>query len=324
MSTPAVVDLVIPGLSNLPVYEFASHQLAGMTPYLDKFLRFARHNKAIAPDLDHTLCRLLNLKQDSLPYAHAAGPPQASTRILFKPVYLQSDINNAIIFPVDIEDDILLIINDLKDYFKVDCDIESLADNSWLMTLHSIEPVKSMPHYLFAIGKKITHFLEHAREQMEWYKFLNELQMFLHQHPVNEQRQQAGKPVINSLWFWGAEPYRGEKTPGLHWFSDDPLMTRLGQLYTEQVRPLSEFKADKLLAKTVVVDLSLLKALKGESSKSLSTLLETIENRYFKPLLLSKRVQVNLHVAGELCAEYRPGMAFQFWKKKISLGDLLE
>ncbi len=27
--------------------------------------------------------------------------------------------------------------------------------------------------------------------------------MFLHGHPINEKRQSAGKPAVNSLWLWG-------------------------------------------------------------------------------------------------------------------------
>jgi hypothetical protein len=32
---------------------------------------------------------------------------------------------------------------------------------------------------------------------------MNELQMLLHDHPVNQAREERGEPVINSLWFWG-------------------------------------------------------------------------------------------------------------------------
>ena len=34
-------------------------------------------------------------------------------------------------------------------------------------------------------------------------RWLNEVQMFLHGHPVNEQRRDIGQPEINSLWLWG-------------------------------------------------------------------------------------------------------------------------
>ena len=33
---------------------------------------------------------------------------------------------------------------------------------------------------------------------------LNEAQMVLHAHPVNEAREARGEPAVNSLWLWGA------------------------------------------------------------------------------------------------------------------------
>ena len=34
-------------------------------------------------------------------------------------------------------------------------------------------------------------------------RLMNELQMLFHTHPVNRAREEAGKPLINSLWLWG-------------------------------------------------------------------------------------------------------------------------
>ena len=33
---------------------------------------------------------------------------------------------------------------------------------------------------------------------------LNEVQVLLHQHPLNAARQTRGLPPVNSVWFWGA------------------------------------------------------------------------------------------------------------------------
>ena len=37
-----------------------------------------------------------------------------------------------------------------------------------------------------------------------WRSLLNEAQVLLHNHPWNARRAAAGKPPVNSLWFWGA------------------------------------------------------------------------------------------------------------------------
>jgi hypothetical protein len=36
------------------------------------------------------------------------------------------------------------------------------------------------------------------------HRLLNEAQMVLHEHPVNEAREARGEPAINSIWLWGA------------------------------------------------------------------------------------------------------------------------
>src|SRR5581483_6730471 len=36
------------------------------------------------------------------------------------------------------------------------------------------------------------------------HQLLNEAQMVLHAHPVNEAREARGEPPLNSIWLWGA------------------------------------------------------------------------------------------------------------------------
>jgi hypothetical protein len=41
---------------------------------------------------------------------------------------------------------------------------------------------------------------EHARH---WRRWLSEMQMLLHEHPVNARRERAGRAPVNGLWLWG-------------------------------------------------------------------------------------------------------------------------
>ena len=61
-------------------------------------------------------------------------------------------------------------------------------------------------------------------------RWLNEVQMFLHGHPVNAQREDAGQPAINSLWLWGGGALPSGVEPRFSAvFSDDPLATGLAR-----------------------------------------------------------------------------------------------
>ena len=48
------------------------------------------------------------------------------------------------------------------------------------------------PHILSVLGKTANPFIEQSRQILPWYKLLNEIQMFMHQHEVNQQRMQRG------------------------------------------------------------------------------------------------------------------------------------
>lgn len=54
-----------------------------------------------------------------------------------------------------------------------------------------------------AIGRDVDACLPAGRDARAWHRFLNEVQMLFHAHPVNRAREARGQPVINSLWLWG-------------------------------------------------------------------------------------------------------------------------
>lgn len=53
-----------------------------------------------------------------------------------------------------------------------------------------------------AIGRDINRLLPTGDDCMHYHGLFNEVQMLLHAHAVNENREQSGAPAINSVWFW--------------------------------------------------------------------------------------------------------------------------
>lgn len=53
------------------------------------------------------------------------------------------------------------------------------------------------------IGHDVDRMLPEGEERLAWHRVFNEVQMLLHGHPVNENREQRGALPINSLWFSG-------------------------------------------------------------------------------------------------------------------------
>ena len=52
-------------------------------------------------------------------------------------------------------------------------------------------------------GRDVDRMLPQGEDRLDWHRTFNEIQMLLHAHPVNEQREQRGALPINSLWFSG-------------------------------------------------------------------------------------------------------------------------
>lgn len=56
-------------------------------------------------------------------------------------------------------------------------------------------------------GRTIHDFLPQGAEAANWHRLINEIQMLLHGHAVNDLRASRNQPLINSLWFWGGGQY---------------------------------------------------------------------------------------------------------------------
>lgn len=59
---------------------------------------------------------------------------------------------------------------------------------------------------------------------------VNEIQMLLHAHPVNEAREARGEPAVNSLWLWGAGPLPSAVARWTSVVADDPVALGLARL----------------------------------------------------------------------------------------------
>lgn len=54
-----------------------------------------------------------------------------------------------------------------------------------------------------AVGRGAT-LLPRGRDATRWMRLVNEAQITLHSLALNRRREQDGRPLVNSLWFWGA------------------------------------------------------------------------------------------------------------------------
>lgn len=54
-----------------------------------------------------------------------------------------------------------------------------------------------------ALGEDLSQHLPAGAEGRRWRVLLNDIQVLLHQHPLNADRRERGLAPVNSLWLWG-------------------------------------------------------------------------------------------------------------------------
>lgn len=76
--------------------------------------------------------------------------------------------------------------------------------------------------------KNINNFLPSGAENIFWRGIFNEIQMLLHEHPLNKVREERGELVVNSIWFWGGGSIPNlVRSPYTHVWSNDILPNAL-------------------------------------------------------------------------------------------------
>lgn len=164
-------------------------------------------------------------------------------------------------------------------------------------------------------------------------RWLNEVQMFLHLHPVNEARQATGQPAINSLWLWGPGALPAENDPGFAavW-SSNPLAVGFARAAGIPCRPQPKTLSDLLAhasddAQLVVVD-DLLGPVLYEDGEGWRRNFEALEHDWLQPLRaalggpLTQLTLIAPTIYGRLTWTVGRGERWKFWKKGQSLPTL--
>lgn len=141
-----------------------------------------------------------------------------------------------------------------------------------------------------AIGRNIRNILPGGPDGKRWHSLLNETQMLLHRHPVNEAREQRGLPPVNSIWPWGGGVLPANLTPHFtHIWADHALARGLAVATATPCASVPETAVEWLPAAQagshhlVVLDALRTPALYGDVHRWRETLLH-LEKDWFGPL----------------------------------------
>ena len=87
-------------------------------------------------------------------------------------------------------------------HFGADLSPLPLHPQRWYLRFPQVPSLTTTPLSV-AVGRDIDPLLPQGPDAMRFRAALNELQMLLHVHPVNQAREARGALPVNSLWLWG-------------------------------------------------------------------------------------------------------------------------
>lgn len=180
-------------------------------PHLETMLSRGERLISEGHCLEEWLCRaFLVRKQEDWPVAPLTLGSKAEDLdywLRADPVHLQLRRDHLVLLGADMlaisETEAAAIIAALNRHFESDA-LLFASENpaAWLMRLPEPPHLSTSP-LSDVLGRDVDPFLPKGVDAMRWNHVLNEIQMLLHNHPVNEKRELEGRLPINSVWFWG-------------------------------------------------------------------------------------------------------------------------
>lgn len=184
-----------------------------------------------------------------------------------------------------------------------------------------------------AAGRDINPLLPTGADARRWNALLTEVQMLFHDHPVNQTREAAGRPLINGLWVWGGGrlPARLDP-PGIGFYDNGTLGRGLARHAGLAVQPLPADATDWLEARgdetdSLLVFESLRWLVADADPFDWQARLDRLERDWFAPLLAVLRRgrvrQLELHPGdGRVLRVDRRGLR-RFWRRPQPLSSWL-
>lgn len=226
------LTIAVPGLTWLDGLDGAEAARDLAVPALSRLLGRARLTRRSVP-LSQLLCEPFGLTAPAIAGAAARLDGLATDGrawLLADPVNLRIDRDRALLADVGVmhlaQDEADALVAALNRHFADD-DLRFFAPHPgrWYLSLPT-PPDATFTSLPDAIGENVDPLLPQGADGLALGRLINEMQMLLFSHPVNEARESRGEPAVNSVWLWGAgsaEP----RAPQQRLFAAHPLTGRL-------------------------------------------------------------------------------------------------
>lgn len=191
----------------------------------------------------------------------------------------------------------------------------------WYLHLSNLTLTRFMPLPL-AQGRALPPQTMQGPDAAQWKRRTAEIQMSLHQHPVNEAREQRGLLAINHIWIWGeGDTDRQAKAPVAQIWGDHIVLRALSRQSGTALLPIpstfarwhSKANGDEHI---VVLD-HLLDSSRSGDIASWAAALDLLCDEWLEPALKAGLDEVTLEIPEtEQSSSYTLGRwkRWSFWK----------
>jgi hypothetical protein len=216
----------------------------------------------------------------------------------------------------------------IGEHFGADLNPQPLHPHRWYLRYPEAPQLTTTPLSL-AAGCDIDPLLPQGLDAMRFRAELNELQMLLHEHPVNQAREARGELPVNSLWLWGGGNLPVTCATPVPLYAGNAEARALGAFCNARVEALPAHPDAQLLGSEGVI---LLDTLTGAGqvgdAYGWREALRELEQDWFAPLrsALRKIGPPGLRLLDPIngkALHLHAGDAWKFWRRPQSLISLL-
>lgn len=295
---------------------------AARLPKLDMLRARARQESIRQASLEGMLCEQLGIAREhdwpiaAITLAGAGGQAGEDCWLRADPVHVRVERDQLVLEEIHGAElhEIELLRDALATHFGEAFSPQPLRPDAWVVRISGELEIATTPPSL-AAGRHINPLLPAGPDALAWRKLLNEAQMLLFSHPVNQAREARGDPPINSVWLWGGGrlPEAGARKPLLLLSSQPDLRALARHAGAKADRLPQVYPADLPEDTVIILDAPHRHLRRGDFEAWLQAV-QDFEQDWLAPLLASRRpFRLDDPLQG-LRLNWRSAYRWKFWR----------
>ncbi|MEO7775842.1 MAG: hypothetical protein ABIT36_10165 [Steroidobacteraceae bacterium] len=266
-----------------------------------------------------------------LPFARVASAAlqePAHRTVFATPVHLLAGIDHVRLHPAG-----LLRLDDAQSQQLAAAFIKVFGESGWRLAplsgdliLHGL-PHRDLQHAADRtsrdpgrwLGANIAPAIAQGGDTSSMRRATAEIEMWLHEHPLNRERARRGELAVNSLWLWGGEGHTGAGVDELRSVAADAPTILAQDAFVTGLCAASHLPAPRLPTRFADVATTSLAVLSAAARDPRDLPLLRIEQQWLQPALAALRTgevtRLRLHANGLLVSLSAAGLR-RFWRRR--------